>query len=69
MTENFFPTGGGERFRWQMASGSSYARHFHRAVPTLRTAGPACLHSLSTGLCTPQFAVIADQRETVSAVR
>jgi hypothetical protein len=40
----------------------------HDRVPRLRTALPACLHSLSTGVCTPRLDGSRDTLKTFGAV-
>jgi hypothetical protein len=41
----------------------------HNGIPKLRTGRAACLHSLSTGLCTPSLDGLGDTLKTVGGVR
>ena len=62
-------TAGGAHFRWQTGSARPFPKTFHSAIPTLRTAQAACLHRLSTRLCTAQIAACGDALKTVSGFR
>jgi hypothetical protein len=42
---------------------------FHNRIPRLRTASPACLHSLSTALCTARLDRVTRTAEAVVEVR
>jgi hypothetical protein len=48
---------------------SSSPGHFHSHIPMLRTVHAACLHRLSTGLCTARLDARTGCRQTVGAVR
>jgi hypothetical protein len=62
-------TSGGRRRRRQKARPCRLPDHFHRPIPMLRTAPAACLHRLSTGLCTARLDAGTGCRETVRAIR
>jgi hypothetical protein len=58
-----------KRSRRLEAAGVTAHSSVHNAVPRLRTTLAACLHMLSTDLCTARIDAPADSLETVRAVR
>jgi hypothetical protein len=67
--ENLLCTPWEERSRRLAVPGGTEFRDIHSRVPKLRTTLPACLHMLSTDLCTARIDGVPDSLETVTGVR
>jgi replicative DNA helicase len=65
----FLRTTRGRHNRRQARYSSEPNCNIHSAIPMLRTAAAACLHRLSTGLCTASLDAHQRWRQTVGAVR
>ena len=66
--EFFAHTGGGGNQCRQTRSAGTFPRYIHSDIPTQCTACAACLHRLSTALCTARLDVHSQRHETVEAV-
>jgi hypothetical protein len=67
--ENLLCTAWEERSRRVTAQKTAAHSGVHSRVPKLRTTLAACLHMLSTDLCTARIDAWANTLETVGAVR